>query len=104
MLICVENPSEGDLKFEHDFSDQGKIDAPSSHNDRLFMKIVKEQIHQREDGHFEIPLPLKSPEVKLTNNRSQALSRMNKLKNRFRSDEGFQKDYVTFMEEVIKSG
>ena len=86
----------GDM-FEHDFSDRDQIGAPLSHDDRLFMKIVKEEIHQREDGHFEIPLPLKNPEVNLPNNRSQALSRLNKLKNRFRNDEGFQ-DYVTFME------
>ena len=93
----------GDM-FEHDFSDRDQIGAPLSHDDRLFMKIVKEEIHQREDGHFEIPLPLKNPEVNLPNNRSQALSRLNKLKNRFRNDEGFQKDYVTFMEKVVKSG
>jgi hypothetical protein len=46
---------------------------------------------------------LKNPEVKLPNNKSQAMSRLNKLKDRFKNDQSYQ-DYLTFMERIIKSG
>ena len=75
-----------------------------SYNDRLFMSKVKEEIHQRDDGDFEIPLPLKNPAVKFPNNKSQAMSRLNKLRHRFEKDESYQKDYLAFMENIIESG
>ena len=90
--------------FEFDFNDRDKGSAPLSYNDRLFMSKVKEEIHQRDDGHFEIPLPLKNPAVKFPNNKSQAMSRLNKLRHRFEKDESYQKDYLAFMENIIESG
>ena len=100
----ILTPAQVGEMFEFDFNDRDKSSPPLSYNDRLFMKKVEEQIHQRDDGHFEIPLPLKNPEVKLPNNKSQAMSRLNKLKGRFKNDQSYQKDYLTFMERIIKSG
>ncbi|CAB4004899.1 Hypothetical predicted protein [Paramuricea clavata] len=99
----ILTPAQVGEMFEFDFNDRDKSSSPLSYNDRLFMKKVEEQIHQRYDGHFEIPLPLKNPEVKLSNNKSQAMSRLNKLKDRFKNDQSYQKDYSTFMEGNIKS-
>ncbi len=100
----ILTPVQVGKMFEFDFNDRDKGSAPLSYNDRLFMSKVKEEIHQRDDGHFEIPLPLKNPAVKFPNNKSQAMSRLNKLRHRFEKDEGYQKDYLTFMENIIKSG
>jgi hypothetical protein len=88
----ILTPVQVGKMFEFDFNDRDKGSAPLSYNDRLFMSKVKEEIHQRDDGHFEIPLPLKNPAVKFPNNKSQAMSRLNKLRHRFEKDEGYQKD------------
>jgi hypothetical protein len=71
--------------------------------DKMFINKVKKGIHQREDGHYEIPLPFKDDEVKLPNNKSQALSRLSKLKQRFLRDKKYQTDYLTFMNGMIAS-
>ena len=50
-----------------------------------------------------IPLPFKDDEVKLPNNKSQALSCLSKLKQRFLRDKKYQTDYLTFMNGIIAS-
>ncbi|CAB3982868.1 Hypothetical predicted protein [Paramuricea clavata] len=77
----ILTPAQVGKMFEFDFNDQDKSSPPLSYNHWLFMKRVEEQVHQRDDSHFEIPLPLKNPEVKLPNNKSQAMSQLNKLRD-----------------------
>ena len=69
--------------------------------DRTSLEVLDKGIHQREDGHYEMPLPLRSLDVKLPNNRSQALRRLSQLKARFKRDPQYHRDYVKFMEEMI---
>lgn len=90
--------------FEIDFSERNSGDQVLSQDDRRFLARVKESIHHREDGHYEMPLPLKDPNTKLPNNRDMALHRLKQLKRRFASDAKYQNDYVTFMNTVIQSG
>lgn len=45
--------------FELDFSDR-EMGKSLSYEDRLFIKKIEEGIHQRSDGHYEMPLPLKN--------------------------------------------
>ena len=65
---------------------------------------MQEGIHQREDGHYEMPLPLKNNDAELPNNKELALSRLMRLKQRLNSDTQYRKDYVDFMQENIKNG
>ena len=97
------NPSMFNQMFELDFSERRKEEQPLSYEDKMFIKKVKKGIHQREDGHYEIPLPFKDDEVKLPNNKGQALSRLSKLKQRFLRDKKYQTDYLTFMNGIIAS-
>ena len=46
-----------------------------SQEDKKFMKILEEGIRQREDGHYEMPLPFRHGEPELPNNRQTALHR-----------------------------
>ena len=62
----------GNQMFELDFDERKKEKHPLSYEDKLFINKVKKGIHQREDGHYEIPLPFKEDKVKLPNNKSQA--------------------------------
>ena len=90
--------------FTLDFSERATEEKSPSFEDRRFLTIVQEGIHQRDDCHYEMPLPLKNNNVELPNNKELALSRLMKLKQRLKSDTQYRKDYVNFMQENIKNG
>ena len=56
-----------------------------------------------EDGHYEMPLPMRSVRVELPNSKELAMSRLMKLKRRLTSDDQFRKDYNSFMQDIISS-
>ena len=69
--------------------------------DRKFLEIM-EQDMKFEDGHFELPLPLKNDKLKPPNNYGMAMRRLMNLKVKMLKNPQFQKDYSDFMEEIIK--
>ena len=89
--------------FELDFQERckGKNEQSLSVEDQRFLKILDEGVHKREDGHYEMPLPLRSEEIRFPNNRSLALRRLFHLKARFQRDSSYYRDYLKFMERVI---
>ena len=86
-----------------DFNEQ-KIGDDYSQDDLKFMKILKEGIHQLDDGHYEMPLPFRELDPNLPNNKSLVLHRLKKLKIRFQKDQRYRDDYVKFMQDNIQSG
>lgn len=78
----IINPAQINEMFERDFHERAehKNSSTLSVEDRTFLEILDKGIHQREDGHYEMPWPLRSLDVKLPNNRSQALRRLPQLK------------------------
>ena len=100
----IFSPAHVKEMFERDFHERTELkNLPTlSVEDRIFLEILDKGIHQREDGHYEMPLPLRSQDVELPNNRLQALRRLSQLKARFKRDESYHRDYVAFMEEMIK--
>ena len=90
--------------FEQDFSEESTPGSGLSKEDRRFLAIVKEGITQLENGHYELPLPLKNPNVVLPNNRESAFRRLLQLKRRFLADGRYRDDYVAFMETMIEKG
>ena len=75
-----------------------------SQEDKTFLKRLEEGIHQRSDGHYEMPLPLRDEMLSLPNNKSLALRRLNKLGQRFEDDMKYRDDYTTFINEIIAKG
>ena len=98
------SPSYVSRMFALDFNERQAEEKPLSVEDRRFLKIMREGIHQLEDGHYEMPLPLKSENVELPNSKELALSRLLRLKRRLTSDEQFRKDYSSFMQDIVSSG
>ena len=83
--------------FEQDFAEhKGTLAKSLSMDDRKFLKIVKDGIHRTDDGHYELPLPLRDDAISLPDNKEVALRRLNQLKKRFASDEQDREDYVKF--------
>nr|XP_026695432.1 uncharacterized protein LOC104265820 [Ciona intestinalis] len=70
-------------------------------DDRKFIDIITRNIEQRSDGHYEMPLPLKSREVRLPNNKGLAIKRLSQLKRRFQRCSSYYNDYKIFMKDVI---
>lgn len=66
--------------------------------------MVESGIRHCEDGHYEMPLPLRVPNLTLPNNREAALRRLNQLKRRFKTDTKYKDDYTAFMEKMINNG
>ena len=89
--------------LDTDFQEE-KTDKKMSHEDQKFMKLMEEKMHQREDGHFEAPLPLKDPTLKFPNNRQVAEQRLTGLKKRLNRDPPFRHNYETFMSDMLKKG
>ena len=50
-----------------------------------FLKVMKENT-VLVNGHYQIPLPLKDPDVNFPNNRKQAAKRLEGLEKRFKRD------------------
>ena len=100
----VLSPLQMSKMFTLDFNERATEEKSLSFEDRRFLTIVQEGIHRRDDGHYEMPLPLKNSNAELPNNKELALSRLIKLTQRLKSDAQYRKDYVEFMQENIKNG
>ena len=61
----VFTPAHVQEMFEMDFHEKSEKNgaAPQSVEDRQFLEIMNKGIHQRHDGHYEMPLPFRSQNV-----------------------------------------
>ena len=55
-------------------------------------------------NHYQKPLPLKNPDVKLPNSRKVAERRLLYLKKRFMKDDRFYQQYTELRQEILKKG
>ena len=96
--------------FHNDFSEMKQLQlkiigniGEISREDKKFLKIL-ETGAKKNGNHFEVPLPFKDTDVKLPNNRNQAVRGINHLKQRFQSDSKFFEDYKKNMGELLEKG
>ncbi|XP_041480432.1 uncharacterized protein LOC121427921 [Lytechinus variegatus] len=89
--------------MERDFHELDRKETMSQ-EDKKFLKIIKDGIHQRDDGYYEMPLPFKKGEPDLPDNRKAAMSRLHGLKNQFLKRPKYHEHYMTFMNEILKRG
>ncbi|XP_077978766.1 uncharacterized protein LOC144434185 [Glandiceps talaboti] len=90
--------------FNQEFSEKAIDDKPErSVEDTKFMHIMMNNTNC-EDGHYQVPLPFRHPDVKMPNNRSVAEQRIKHLKRRFARDHQYHEDYKVFMETIINKG
>ncbi|XP_038152621.1 uncharacterized protein LOC119790925 [Cyprinodon tularosa] len=90
--------------LEADFTEKAVEETSISQEDVCFIRKLQEGIKQKQDGHFEMPLPFKNDRPNLPNNTSCAMQRLSSLKRRFIRDQRYYSDYVRFMEDIIASG
>lgn len=90
--------------LEADFADHTTDSKLLSQEDLLFLSKVKNGIRQKEDGHYELPLPFKTEKPSLPDNKQSAVHRLNSLERQLRKNKQYCKDYVHFMNDVIMRG
>ena len=71
-----------------------------SHDDQQFLKLMNQETIQV-DGHFAVPLLLKSKYVNLPNKRGLALKRLNCVQRKLLKDEHFYGMYKSFIADMI---
>ena len=97
----VINPAQLREMMELDFSEKG-AEQPMSQDDKKFLSILEKDIRQREDGHYEMPLPFREETPVLPNNKALALHRLQKLQTRLENNKKYCEDYINFMNELIE--
>lgn len=97
-------PSDILKVLESDFSERAGEEDPVSQDDLKFLSKIRENITQKDDGHYEMPLPFKQERPKLPNNKICATHRLNCLQKRLKKNEAYYKDYVNFMNDIISCG
>ena len=100
----VLDPAKVLKMFELDFSERHVEGHSLSYEDRKFMGIMKGEIHQLSDGHYEMPLPFRNENIELPNNRVLAVSRIKHLKGKLLKDEQYHRKYIEFMSDIIEKG
>ena len=98
----IINPNQVRQMMELDFTEPNNANRELSIDDMKFVQILSNNIKQLSDGHYSMPLPMRSEQVALTNNRPLAVKRIMQLKRRLAKNVQFRQDYVEFMSDVIE--
>lgn len=97
-------PSTTDILkvLESDFNERGYEDKHVSQEDVRFLQFLSDNIKQKEDGHYMMPLPFKSSNPpSLPDNRRLATVRLQHLKRKLETNEQYRNHYISFMEDII---
>ena len=97
----IVDPEKVLRMLETDFVETSTKSKPYSIEDERFLRILGDGVKKRPDGHYEMPLPLRSNNVSLSNNCQLAVKRWNQLNARFKKNPKFFADYQTFMKDLI---
>lgn len=103
----LPNPSATDVlkALESDFTERTYEDKYVSQNDVRFIQFLSDNITQKKDGHYQMPLPFKSnTPPNLPNNKRLATVRLQCLKKKLKTNKQYHDQYKTFMEETINKG
>ena len=97
-------PDAVNKMFDIEYCERNSEGQSLSVEDRRFLDKLKSEIRQCDDGHFELPLPFREENLKMPNNRSQALKRLNSLRSRMTKNPKFQDEYQEYMSSMIDKG
>ncbi|KAJ8409951.1 hypothetical protein AAFF_G00209920 [Aldrovandia affinis] len=102
----IPAPSTTDVLkvLESDFNEKRYEDRDKyvSQDDVRFVQLLSDNISQKEDGHYEMPLPFKSSSPPLLpNNKRLATVRLQYLKKRLKANKPYNDQYKAFMEEMM---
>ena len=91
--------------YKHDFND---LQSPSNPDAKQYSLEEKQFLSMMEDecmmvdGHYVLPLPFRNTDVKMPNNKYQAVQRSVQLKSKLSKNPDMLKDYTDFMNELFE--
>jgi hypothetical protein len=88
------------LDFPEKLTDERK---EHSVEDKRFLAKMESSL-RLVDGHYEMPLPFRSDDIKLPNNKMQAVHRLTSLQRKLQKNQQFRTDYTEFMDKIISKG
>ena len=101
----VVNPEDVARLLSYDFAfPTDKEYTKRSIEDDKFIRQLEEGIEIDKDGHYEMPLPFRSENPTIPNNKSVAERRLRSLKRRLSRDKKYHDDYLQFMNDIISRG
>jgi hypothetical protein len=97
-------PSQVLDMMELDFNEQKGSDEKLSQEDIRFLDILESGIKIAENGHYQMPLPLKGTTARLPNNRNMAVKRLDQLARKLKKGDEFCELYTEFMSNMLEKG
>ncbi|XP_068221361.1 uncharacterized protein [Palaemon carinicauda] len=93
--------------FELDFSERDLGSVPDerglSFEDTRFVKRCQDDIEFR-DGHFQLPMPFRDPNVNLPNNKKRTVSRPKWQRRKMKNSEDYRQQYTAFINKLFEKG
>ncbi|XP_071092752.1 uncharacterized protein [Haliotis cracherodii] len=74
-----------------------------SREDEQFIDMANKGIAEV-NGHFELPLPLRDPDIEFSNNREQADKRAMGQRKKMLHDDEYHEHYTAFMDSLLSKG
>ena len=109
-------PCPNHFKIRETYSQKGEIGTDlfqtrtddnmvgMSQDDQRFLEIMEAGINKNEQGNWEMPLPFRSPNIRMPNNRPLAVNRLNGLLRTLKRKPKMKEDYFQFMSKVFEYG
>ena len=69
-------------------------------DDKKFLELMDKEV-TFVDGHYQLPLPFRNPDVEIPNNKIQAIKRARSLKRKLQKDKKMYDDYCAFMNKLF---
>ena len=70
--------------------------------DKRFFQIMTAGMNKTQLGNWEAPLPFKTDEVNLSDNREQCLRRLLSLKRKLCKDKRARENYIAFIQKILE--
>ena len=104
------------FKIKEKYAEKGEIGADlfqttpddnmvsMSQEDKRFLEIMEMEIYKNKRGNWKMPLPFRSSNRVMPNNRSLAVNHLKGLLNTFKKKLKMKEEYFTFMGKIIERG
>ena len=105
-LKIMGNLSEQEKRLKENIFHTSQEDNETSLSceDRKFLDMMETGIHKNQISHWEMPLPFCQTEVKMPNNRNQAVNGLNGLLRMLKKKPQMEKDYLDFIVKILSKG
>lgn len=89
--------------YNLEFNEIDSENKGPSKEDEKFMEIMASNV-KKVNGHYQLPLPFKSDDVNLPDNRKQAEKRLHSVRRKMEKSTTYREEYVKTIETLLEKG